>query len=440
MIRRIIGQSITRRKQRKLLSLVAITLGIAVATAVATIAVDVGDKINHELRAVGANIAVTPAADGFPISVGGVDFRPAGTGAYLEESALPAMKKIFWRNSIVAFAPFVYVPARTHGKHFVLIGTWFKKSLDTGPGQAFQTGLEQLHPAWKVKGEWPSEGDQCLIGLQLAQALDVKPGQTVTVSVVNEAEAAGIKQRAPWAMAKPGVPATTFRISGILDSGGIEDREIIAPLAAVQALAGLEGKVRRVEVSAITKPEDALAKTPVARMTPDQFERWSCSNYASTVAYQIQQAIPGSAARPVYQVSETEGKILNRVGLLMGLLAAAALITAALAVSSMMLASVLERRSEIGLFKSLGATDYRVAAIFLAEASTVGLAGGALGYGLGSFLAERLAKAVFGSPVSVHWVILPGALALALVVTIIGSAVPLRRGLKMPAAMALRSE
>lgn len=437
MIRRIIGHSITRRKQRKLLSLIAITLGIAAATAVATIAVDVGDKVSHELRAVGANIVVTPAADGFPISVGGIDFRPSGAGAYLNESALPAMKKIFWRNSIVAFAPFVYSPARTRGKQFVLIGTWFNRSFATGPGEMFQTGLEQLHPAWKVEGQWPSEGEQCLVGSELAQALGVKAGQALPIRIIKQSAAAELRS---GTSPKTELSGTIFRVSGILDTGGIEDREVIAPLAAVQALAGLEGKVRRVEVSAITKPEDALAKTPVARMTPAQFEQWSCSNYASTVAYQIQQAIPGSAARPVYQVSETEGKIMNRVGLLMGLLAAAALITAALAVSSMMLASVLERRSEIGLFKSLGATDYRVAAIFLAEASTVGLAGGAIGYGLGSLLAKALARAIFGSPVSVHWVILPGALALALVVTLIGSAAPLRRGLKIPAALALRGE
>jgi len=422
MICRIISQSLRRRRERKLLSLIAVTLGIAVATAVATIAIDVGDKVNQELRSVGANIIVTPAADGFPISIGGVDFRPAGAGAYLTESSLPAMKKIFWRNSIVAFAPFVYLPAQAYNRHFVLIGTWFDKTLAITPTESFQTGIRQLHPTWKVDGNWPAahDADGCVVGSQLAQALGLKIGQTLSIQ------------------AKTGL--REFRIRGILESGGIEDQEALAPLESVQEMAGLQGKVRRVEVSAVTKPEDALARIPPARMTPDQFERWSCSNYASTVAYQIQQAIPGSSARPVYRVSETEGKILNRVGLLIGLLAAAALITAALAVSSMMLANVLERRSEIGLFRALGAADARVATIFLTEASLVGLAGGALGYLLGSVLAEKLARAIFGSPIGIHWVLLPAALALALAVTLIGGALPLRRGFKMSTAMALRGE
>ncbi|MGH9325138.1 MAG: ABC transporter permease [Terriglobia bacterium] len=421
MIGRIIHQSITRRRRRKLLSLVAITLGIAVVTAIATLAVDVGDKVNHELRSVGANIVVTPAAGGLPVSIGGVDFRPAGTGAYLKESALPSMKKIFWRNSIVAFAPFIYIPASARGDRFVLIGTWFNKSLAIQPGETFHTGVEELHPAWKVEGAWPkADGDGCLVGAQLARTLSLTRGDSVTL--------------------RAGALSRTFAIRGILESGGIEDQEMLAPLETVQKMAGLQGKVRRVEVSAIAKPEDALARIPVERMTPAQLERWSCSNYASTIAYQIQQAIPGSSAKPVYRIAETEGKVLNRLSLLMALLAAAALITAALAISSMMLANVLERRSEIGLFKALGATDTRIAAIFFLEASVVGLAGGALGYGLGSLLAERLARSIFGSPVSIHWVIFPGALALALIITLVGSAVPLGRGLRPPAAVALRNE
>ncbi len=411
-----------RRRRRKALSLVAITLGIAVATAVATVAVDVGDRVSRELGAAGANIVVTPAADAFPVSVGGVDFRPAGAGAYLEESSLPAMKRIFWRNSIEAFAPYLYVPAKSRGRRFVLIGTWFSNTLALGPRESLVTGIEALHPGWSIEGKWPRDADvhAALVGSQLARALLLRTGESFAIRVASGSR--------------------TFRVAGILDSGGIEDGEILAPLHAVQAMTGLEGKVRRVEVTAITKPDDALARVPVNRMTPGQFERWSCSNYASTVAYQIEQAIPGSAAQPVFQVSETEGKVLRQVGLLMALLAGAALITAGLAVSSVTLANVLERRQEIGLLKALGAPDGRVAAIFLTEAAAVGLAGGLLGYALGSELAARLGRAVFGSAVANHWVILPGAIALAVIVTLAGAALPLAGGLKAPAALALRNE
>ena len=56
----------------------------------------------------------------------------------------------------------------------------------------------------------------------------------------------------------------------------------------------------------------------------------------------------------------------------------------------------------------------------------------------GSLLAWRLALAVFGSAISVHWVILPVCLAAALVVTLAGSALPLGQALKISPSLALR--
>ena len=139
-----------------------------------------------------------------------------------------------------------------------------------------------------------------------------------------------------------------------------------------------------------------------------------------------------------FPVAETEGRVLGRIGTLMITLALVALATACLAVASMMLATVIERRQEIGLFQSLGASRARVAAIFLLEGSAIGLAGGGMGYVAGSLLAHRLGQIVFGSPAAVHGSLLPAVLLVALLVTWAGSAVPLARGLKVPAATALR--
>jgi putative ABC transport system permease protein len=432
MIVRIVWESLARRRRRKLLSVLAVALGVAVTAAVGTMALDVGDKVSRELRSFGANLSITPAADGLPVAVGGVDYRPAGAGAFLPESSLVSLKKIFWRNNIVAFAPFLYVPARLDGEPVVVIGSWFEKAMPVDKSEVFTTGLEKLHPGWRVSGRWPSDDDPkgALVGRRVAGRLHLSPGSTVTLT-------SAVEGSAPPSPKK--LSTVEFVVTGILDTGGPEDGQVIATLASVQRWAGLEGKVRRIEVSALTKPEDAFAHTDTSRLSGVDFDRWYCTPYASSIAYQVEQAMPEAQARPVYHVAETEGRILNRVGVLMALLVIAALVAAGLAVASMMLATVLERRAEIGLFKALGATDARVAAVFLLEASAIGILGGLAGYAFGSLLAWRLALAVFGSAVSLHWVILPLCLAAALLVSLAGSVLPLGRALKISPSSALRS-
>lgn len=454
MLTRILRGSMMRRRRRKLLSLLAVTLGIAAATAVATISLDVGDKVNRELRSFGANIAVTPAADSLAVTVGGVDYRPTGSGAYLNEADLVKLRSIFWRNNIVAFAPLDYVPATVQGRPVILVGSWFDKVMKVSKSEDFRTGLKALHPTWKVNGSWPeddSEGaTQCLVGRQLAQALGTHVGEIISIRIKTdnrrskpENNGTKIAENTHDAASQASIvhfPVSRFqlRVSGILETGGAEDSQVLAPLAAVQQAANLQGKIRRVDVSALTKPEDAFARADVTKLSPQDFDRWYCTPYVSSISYQIQRAMPGSEAKPVYRVAATEGRILDRVGALMAILAAAALATAALAVASMMLATVLERRAEIGLLKSLGSTDARVAVIFLLEAALTGLAGGVMGYFLGSLLARVLALQIFGTPVDIQWIFLPAALALALLVTLAGSAWPLSRGLRISPAVVLR--
>ncbi len=439
----LIAKSILRRRHRKLLALAAVALGITVTTAVATIALDVGDKVTRELRAFGANISVVPAADNLPVVIGGVDYRPAGAGAFLDEAELPKLKRIFWGNNILAFAPFLDATATIKGRRAAITGTWFDHSVPLDGSSAFRTGLVNLHPAWRVEGQWPKDdAGECLVGRRLAASLGLKLGDEIQVASPPPPGRSGdghISITRPLGSPSGGEgSARTLTVRGLLQTGGPADERIFAPLRAVQDLVGLDSKVRRVELSALTKPDDDFARSDPSKMSPEQLEKWSCSPYVRSIAYQIQQALPDAEARPVYQVAETEGRILDRIGVLMWILVVAGLVTAGLAVASIMLANVLERRPEIGVFKSLGATDARVAAVFLLEAAVVGATGGAMGYLAGSLLGRVLAQWAFGSPAGLHWVILPAVEAIALAVALIGSAIPLAGALKASPAAVLR--
>ena len=119
-------------------------------------------------------------------------------------------------------------------------------------------------------------------------------------------------------------------------------------------------------------------------------------------------------------------------------IAVMAAVGSALAVTSALSTSVLERRSEIGLLKALGAGSARVVGIFLAEAALLGVAGGLMGALAGALMARFISSSVFGAPVTIRPLAVPLAIAVALVITIAGFIVPARRVLKFRPAEVLR--
>lgn len=83
-------------------------------------------------------------------------------------------------------------------------------------------------------------------------------------------------------------------------------------------------------------------------------------------------------------------KITNIITIILGVFGVTALIVSAIGMFNTMLVGFLERIYEVGILKSLGATDYDVKNLFLVEASMMGLLGGAggllFGIGLGKLL------------------------------------------------------
>ena len=109
MFLRLVYESFRRQKRRKLLAGIAITLGVAVATAMIAVATDIGDKINREMRSLRANLIVTPQEDTLDLEIGGVNLKPPSDGAFLHEADLPKIKGTFWQHNIVGFSPMLPV-------------------------------------------------------------------------------------------------------------------------------------------------------------------------------------------------------------------------------------------------------------------------------------------------------------------------------------------
>jgi putative ABC transport system permease protein len=436
MFLRIVADSFGRRPRHKLLTGAALALGMGVATAALSVSLDVGDRLAKEFRSLGANLIVTPQADSLPLEIGGVDYRPVNAGAYLPEADLPKLKTIFWHNNIIGFAPILEVRAealplaREGGQlgnwieHVPIVGTWADHAVPLSEGGEFKTGVAKTNPWWQIDGRWFSnDAMECVVGAAFAQKNHIRVGDSISLAV-------GDVTRIP----------APLKVTGILTSGGPEDGAIVVPLSRAQSLASQPGQYRKLYVSALTKPEDAFAKRDPKTFTPKEYDTWFCTPYISSIAFQIQQELPGTDVRVIRRVAEGEGQILTRVRLLLWFVTGAALLAAALAVGASSAASVIERRTEIGLMKALGAGSVTVGSLLAAEQLLLAFVGGGVGYALGIILARLLGERIFGAAPEPSLIVFFVIIALAAIVTILGSAFPLRRASRYEPAPILRGE
>jgi putative ABC transport system permease protein len=439
MFLRLVADSFTRRPRRKVLTAAALALGMAVVTAALSVSLDVGDRLASEFRSLGANLVVTPQADSLPLEIGGVDYRPVNAGAYLPEADLPKIKTIFWHNNIIGFAPILeapiivgnpasvpevssYIP--THGLQF--LGTWAHHAVRNPDGSDFYTGIATTNPWWHLSGRWFDDGKrECVVGIKLAKSLGVSAGSNL---MIFHNDSVGVES------------SDSLSVVGVVEAGGPEDDKIIGPLTIAQALSNKPAQYRTLYVSALTKPEDDFARRDPKTMKADEFERWSCSPYVSSIAYSIGQVLPGTDVRVIRRVAEGEGTILTRVRALLWMVTLAALLAAALAVGASSAASVIERRTEIGLMKALGAGSGTVGFLLAAEQLLLAFVGGGIGYSLGIILARLVGQKIFGVAPEPSLLVLVAVLALAAGVTLLGSALPLRRASRYEPAPILRGE
>jgi putative ABC transport system permease protein len=397
MYTRLLLESLRRGTRRKLLAVSAVALGTFGATALAEVMLASGDRIAAEMSSYGANLELVPAAG----------------RQTLAEADLPALRKIFWRNNIVAVAPFQdvrvrYQPGTPREMVAPLAGTWFDHDLEDG----WRTGLPRVRPTLRIDGRWPqdaSELPELAVGRRLAARLGVKPGSLVR--------------------ARLGTEETVFRVAALVESGGDEEEQAFAPLRAVQRLAGLPGRFTRAEVFALTNPETKNVRDPKA-MAAQEYEAWYCTAYPSSVAFQLSQAVPGSSARVVYGITGATADVLGRLRGVLVALAVVSLVGAAVGVTAAMTATVLERRLEAGLMVAIGAPRWHVVLFFLSEAALLGLLGGLAGGGLGLLGGRLLGSGALG--IAVPWLpqILPFAALLGLAVAVCASFAPVVRALE----------
>ncbi|MBL7100674.1 MAG: ABC transporter permease [Nanoarchaeota archaeon] len=143
------------------------------------------------------------------------------------------------------------------------------------------------------------------------------------------------------------------------------------------------------------------------------------------------------------QILETVSVLLNVIKLVLGGIAAISLVVGGVGIMNSMYTSVLQRKKEIGVMKSVGAKNRDVVLLFIVEAGLIGVVGGVFGIIFGSAIALATGyiaeQAGFGLlSVKLSWPLMLFGLFFALIVGMIAGALPARQAAKLRPAEALR--
>lgn len=442
---RMIARSFTRQLRRRLLIALTVCLSATVSVSMLGVVFDVGDKLNAELSTYGSNIIVQPKADAVVSDLYNTTgltgaAAQADPTAFLKESDAAKIKTIFWAFNITNFAPQLNVHASAVANctdsgaagsscasvNVPIVGTWFNKELKLASGETTVVGVEGMRSWWKIEGAWPKDDtDQGMIGVTLAQQLKVKTGDTITLK---KTTASGKHNEQP------------ITIVGVYDSGDDENSSLYLSSSVAQVLADLPDAADKIEVKALTTPENDLARKAAqnpAALSQDDWETWYCTAYPSSIAYQIEEVIPDAVAKQVRQVAALQGNVLQKTQAVMILMTVLSLIAAAVAVANLMVASIGERSAELALLKAIGATDGAVSRLMMAETAAIALLGAVVGAGLGSGVAQLIGHVVFGSGITMRPMVFVLVFVLLAITVLVASASSIRSILSLRPAEVL---
>ena len=212
-----------------------------------------------------------------------------------------------------------------------------------------------------------------------------------------------------------------FYLGGILSSAALApeiDASVLVGFPAAKRYLGFDGHPTTIYVRSVTSQTSAVQSVLGATANPEAPNEVNVSQPSAALT-----------AR-----AETQGA-LNSLFLGLG---AVSLLVGAVGVANIMLIGVLERRSEIGLRRALGATKRNIRTQFLSEAILLALIGGAVGVTAGA-----ISTAVYAH--LKHWTtVVPttawaGGLAAALVIGALAGLLPAIRAARLSPTEALRT-
>ncbi len=210
-----------------------------------------------------------------------------------------------------------------------------------------------------------------------------------------------------------------FYVAGILNPVVLDpdiDSSVLVGFPAAEKYLGFDGHPATIYVRARTSQVNAVDSLLADQANPQNPEEVDVSQPSAALVAQ----------------ADAQGAFDD---LFLGL-GAVALLVGAIGVANIMVISVLERRSEIGLRRALGATRGHIRIQFLSEAILLALLGGAVGVGAGALATAIYANAK-GWMVVIPALAWAGGLAAALLIGALAGLLPALRAARLSPTEAL---
>lgn len=256
--------------------------------------------------------------------------------------------------------------------------------------------LHRLYPGWRLDPA-PVAGPACILGSALARRAGAQAGESIEIATATGSAA--------------------LRVASILSTGEAEDEQVFVPLVFLQGLVDRPGQVSFAALS-IDGGAEGVGRASAA----------------------IDRALPRARARPLRAIALAQGALLDRLDRMMLLLTLVILLLAGLCLVTTLMTMVVERESEIGLARAIGAGDGEIFRMFLGEIGLLGVLGTFAGLVLGAGVTRLIGQGLFGSPIEARLSVAPIVLGMSMLICLIAVYVPLRRALAIQPAAALRGE
>jgi len=393
-LHQLVFKDILRRKKRVLYAATGIIIAAMTVVGILTIAAAGQEKIYAQLEKYGANLNILPAISSVDAALGNLNMGSLAVGDnYIPESVLPQIRQIADgmiratldikdEGNIATIAPKLYISTKVKGASLLAVG------IDPKEERGIKTWWELR------KGQWIEQGDEAIIGAQVAQLLNLDIGDKISLN------------------------GTDVTVAGILEETGAgDDYQLFVSLPTLQKSFNKEGVISSIDIRALCNG------CPV-----------------ENIAAGINNTIPGVRALAVSQVAKTEMGMVDKMSKFMFALAGITLIIGAFGVVNTMMTSVHERIKDIGIMRAVGASRNQIIKVFIYEAVLIGIVGGILGYALGTLTAYAVGPLVFeGATVTWNPQYLLLSLLLSIFVAIAAAAYPAYRATTIKVSDSFRS-